>query len=224
MSTADHADVSTREKLLEAACDAFAERGFRDATVADICESAGANIAAVNYYFGSKEALYVEAWQRAFQQSIEEHPPGGGVPEDAPVEERLRGHIRALLERAAGPGSREFDIVHKELANPTGLLKEVMRECVGPIRHRMGGIVRELLGPRATDRAVRLCQVSIAAQCMHPLIRCHKREHPGAPLPDECDGDFDIDELVDHIVTFSLAGLEARRRELEQTAEQEASG
>jgi AcrR family transcriptional regulator len=216
MNTTDRSSATTREKLLEAACVAFAEKGFRDATVADICEAAGANIASVNYYFGSKETLYVEAWRLAFQRSIDEHPPGGGVPEDAPAAERLHGHVRSLLERAAGPRSYEFDIVHKELANPTGLLKEVMRECVGPIRRRMGGIVRELLGPRASERDVRLCQVSIAAQCMHPLIRCHKREHPGAPLPEDCAGDFDIDALVEHIVTFSLAGLEARRRQIEQ--------
>jgi AcrR family transcriptional regulator len=215
MSSTEQAGATTREKLLEAACDAFAEKGFRDTTVADICEAAGANIASVNYYFGSKETLYIEAWRRAFHRSIEAHPPGGGVPDDAPAEERLRGHVRALVERAAGPGSREFDIVHKELANPTGLLKEVMRECVAPIRQRMGRIVAELLGPQASDRDVRLCQVSIAAQCMHPLIRCHKRHHAQAPLSEDCVGEFDIDELVEHVVAFSLAGLRARRAALE---------
>ncbi|HSO08870.1 MAG TPA: TetR family transcriptional regulator, partial [Desulfoprunum sp.] len=56
----------TREKLLSAASDVFVDKGFRDATVAEICRRAGANISAVNYYFGSKEALYQEAWRHSF--------------------------------------------------------------------------------------------------------------------------------------------------------------
>jgi len=56
---------ATREKLLVAASDVFVEKGFRDATVADICNRAAANISAVNYYFGSKEALYQESWRHS---------------------------------------------------------------------------------------------------------------------------------------------------------------
>ena len=48
----------TEKRLLEAAGEVFAEFGYRAATVRQICEKAGANIAAVNYYFGDKEKLY----------------------------------------------------------------------------------------------------------------------------------------------------------------------
>ena len=43
----------------------FASRGFRDATIREICQAAGANIAAVNYHFGDKEALYLEVIRHA---------------------------------------------------------------------------------------------------------------------------------------------------------------
>ena len=42
----------TRDKLIEAAGHVFAERGYRAATIRDICRRAGANVAAVNYTFG----------------------------------------------------------------------------------------------------------------------------------------------------------------------------
>jgi AcrR family transcriptional regulator len=48
----------TREKLLEAAGQIFAEHGFQAATVREICSRAGANVAAINYYFGDKVELY----------------------------------------------------------------------------------------------------------------------------------------------------------------------
>jgi hypothetical protein len=54
---------------------------------------------------------------------------------------------------------------------------------------------------------------------MHPLIRCHKREHPAA-IPEEACADFDVDELVEHVFTFSLAGLRDRRRRLDEAREE----
>ena len=53
--------LETRQRLLEPASEVFAQKGFRDATIAEICREAGANVAAVNYHFGSKGELYVEA-------------------------------------------------------------------------------------------------------------------------------------------------------------------
>ena len=48
----------TKEAILENACKVFAEKGYRDATHAEICRCAGTNVASINYYFGSKENLY----------------------------------------------------------------------------------------------------------------------------------------------------------------------
>ncbi len=53
-------DLETRERLLEAAAELFAERGYNHVTVRDICRAAGANVAAVNYYFRDKLGLYRE--------------------------------------------------------------------------------------------------------------------------------------------------------------------
>ena len=99
MKSAGQHIPDTQARLLDSACEVFAERGYRDATIAEICENAGANIAAVNYHFGSKENLYAEAWRHSFQQSLQAHPPDGGIRPGAPAEERFRAKILAFLQR-----------------------------------------------------------------------------------------------------------------------------
>src|SRR5260370_37608549 len=50
----------TRGKLLEVAGRVFADRGYQATTIREICQRAGANVAAVNYHFGDKLGLYTE--------------------------------------------------------------------------------------------------------------------------------------------------------------------
>ena len=57
----------TRIRLLKAAARVFAEHGYQDATVRQICERAGANIALVNYHFGDKLELYTEVLRFSLQ-------------------------------------------------------------------------------------------------------------------------------------------------------------
>ena len=72
--------VDTRERLLHAAAEMFAEHGYRDARVRDICQRAGANIAAVNYHFGDKQRLYQEALHHAFVGLSGADPTEWGAP------------------------------------------------------------------------------------------------------------------------------------------------
>ena len=191
----------------------------RDATVAEICRKAKANVAAINYHFGSKEKLYVESWRHSFERSLQAYPPDGGVPPGASVKMRLRGRILSIMRRMGDPDTHEFDIVHKELANPTGLLVKAMRQSIEPIRQGFFSIIRELLGEKATEQEVRLCQMSVKAQCFGPMLRGRRRKmsprgpHPPGPPPLE----MDVEALADHVTRFSLAGIREIRRNRART-------
>jgi AcrR family transcriptional regulator len=207
--------AKTQKSLLAAASVVFAEKGYRDATIAEICERARANVAAVNYHFGDKETLYKEAWRHSFSESVKAHPPDGGVSDSAPPQERLRGSVAALLYRIADENNKEFLFVQKELANPTGLLEEVMQEEIRPLHEKMESMARELLGPRSSDMQVRFCMISIISQCINPMVaikgRKEKREGKDGPL--EID---DIEAYSNHVVKFSLAGICVIRDEAEK--------
>ncbi|MCP4670556.1 MAG: TetR/AcrR family transcriptional regulator, partial [Desulfobacula sp.] len=62
-------DNSTRSKILSAGIKVFAEKGYKEATVREICKEAGtANINSINYYFRSKERLYREILEIIFSE------------------------------------------------------------------------------------------------------------------------------------------------------------
>ena len=211
MKTMRSDSARTRKSLLAAAIEVFAAKGYRDATIADICTRAGTNVASVNYHFGDKETLYVEAWRRAFSESMKAHTPDGGVSPDAPGEDRLRGQIAALLHRIADENNREFPIVMRELSNPTGLLEEVMREELRPLQKRTERVVRELLGPHVSDLEVRLCEASVISQCLGPM-RGQRERRKADGLPPR----FDVETFSDHVFKFSLAGIRAIRKDVEK--------
>lgn len=202
--------IKTRERLLAAASEVFAVKGCRDATIAEICDRAGANISAVNYYFGSKEALYRDAWRHAFAEAVKIHPPDGGVGDAAPAAERLQGQVKALLARIADENCKDFAIAQMELANPTGLLEDIMRSELNPLREKTEALVRELLGPLASDTQVHFCEISIVSMCINPMVMKRGRHGGGnrksghAPIED-------LEAFADHVVTFSLAGIAAVR-------------
>ncbi len=208
--------LETRRKLLDAAGVLFAEKGFRDTKTADLCRMAGANIAAVNYHFKSKEELYVAAWRYEFERSIALYPPDGGVSIDAPAEERLCGHIFALVQRFLDPSSRDLDISHREMSNPTGLLAEVMHRSIEPLRKIHMGIVRDLLDPYATEQNVQLCEMSVHTQCFVALMHeRHRRVQPKGMhrfAPPKLN--ITATALADHVTRFSLAGI----REVKKSA------
>ena len=164
----------TRQRLLAAAAEVFAQKGFWETTHVEICEKAKANTAAVNYHFASKENLYIEAWKYSFERSLEAYPPEGGVAPDAPVQERLHGRVLAFMRRIADPNNHEIEIMHKEMANPTGLLAETLQQAIEPMRREIRAIVQELLGDGAGEQQISFCAMSLMGQCFGPMLHLRR--------------------------------------------------
>jgi AcrR family transcriptional regulator len=202
----------TRQRLLEAACRLFAERGYRGATVQAICRAARANVAAVNYHFGGKKNLYRRAWQHAHARVLELAPPEGGVAPNSSAQQRLRGQIRAGVRRALLGDAVAFRIMRQEMIHPTGLLQQVIRDAIAPMRRAMQAVLRQLLGPRASDRQVELCEICVIAPLMHLLHRRQAGRHEG--LAGVVREDM-LEQIADQFAAFALAGLREVRRRIE---------
>jgi len=195
----------TRSRILDCACEMFAEKGYQATKVADICKMAGANVAAVNYYFGDKATLYTEAWQQAFKKCSELALPD---LTDTSPEEQLRIHIHSLIQNYTDQGDwGQFTRLYlTELANPTGLIHNIWHELIEPKRQIFLGIIRKIIGTKATDEAVIFCEMSIMNQCRALMtIRPNDLEYLlGQPLSPDL-----IMRLAGHVTRFSLAGIRA---------------
>jgi AcrR family transcriptional regulator len=71
---ADPAQAETQQQLLDAAQAIFAEVGFHDATIRQICERAGANPAAVHNHFGDKQTLSRAAMRQTCLTATAHYP------------------------------------------------------------------------------------------------------------------------------------------------------
>lgn len=205
--------VDTRERLLEIASELFAEQGYAGTSISEITKRTGANKASVNYHFGSKESLYQQTWRYAHEEVSRRYPADGGVAKDRPAAERLRGRIRAGLQRAILGDGVEHRIVLKEIANPTGLLHEVIRDSIKPLHRAMQEIIRELLGSAASDLDVQLCEVCVVSPWRHITHRRQAESHPG-PFPAFTEGM--LEDMTEHFTAYALAGIRATRCRIEQ--------
>jgi AcrR family transcriptional regulator len=197
--------VDTRSRLLEAATDVFAEQGFRNATVHEICRRAKANIAAVNYHFGDKLSLYTEVLRESHRGDVEKFGPEPDL-DNGPPEERLSRFVRSFLQRILNPDrpARHGRLIAREMIEPTGVLAALVRDDVRPRNRRLEAIVREILGRRADDDEIRLTALSIVGQC---LFFYHSRPMLELLHPAHRYDHTQIDCLTEHITRFSLAAL-----------------
>jgi AcrR family transcriptional regulator len=196
-------DLETRQRLIEAAARLFAERGFSKVTVREICTSARANVAAVNYHFGGKKGLYEEIVQSAIRTmhgTTQEIQQAG---EGRPPEEQLRTFVRIFLTRVvqARDGWIHRLMAH-ELNDPTPALDLVVKQVIRPRMAYLGSVIARVIGCRPTDPRVEHCVMSVQAQCLILLNdKIANRIHPVQITPKR------LEQLADHITTFSLAGI-----------------
>jgi AcrR family transcriptional regulator len=198
-------DRETRQRLIESAARLFAERGFAKVTVREICKAARANVAAVNYHFGGKTGLYDEIVQSAIRTmhgTTQEIQKAG---EGQPADEQLRIFVRIFLTRVvqARDGWIHRFMAH-ELNDPTPALDLVVKQVIMPRMAYLGSVIAALLDCRQTDPRVERCVMSVQSQCLVLLNDKIANRLQLAQITSKR-----LDQIAEHIATFSLAGIEA---------------
>ena len=195
-----------RERILSAAGREFAERGYEAATVRDICLAAGVNVAAINYYFGDKQRLYIESVKHAHEQRAGQVP----LPEwtaGTPPQQKLRDFVGNLLERMLGFGQPPWQVrlMMREVLHPTDACRELVEDYVRPRFELLVSILDELVDDRLSQTELRRVALSIIGQCF--LYRA-AGDVVGMLVPrEELESHHSLAPLADHVTSYALAAL-----------------
>ena len=156
---------NTRERILDSACHIFAEVEIHDANVADICKRAEANIASVNYHYGSKGNLYTEVLWHAFAVAEAEYPIVSVDDAASSPHAQLRGLIDAQFRRIVDPdiAGCASKLTAHEMANPTLAHKDVFRNVMAPWVRQLDGIIAAIVGKDAPKDLLRHCSLSVVS-------------------------------------------------------------
>jgi TetR/AcrR family transcriptional regulator, regulator of cefoperazone and chloramphenicol sensitivity len=206
----------TRQRLLDAAEQVFSEKGFKAASVREICNKAGANIAAINYYFGDKESLYIETVKYAHRSCIEGAPFPEWEPNTPPVQ-MLCDFIRVIVTRMHAPQSPSAtQLMMREMVQPTAACRAVVEEYIQPMAQKLGAILAQLM-PGTTRQQQTLVAFSIVGQSL--FYRNH-RAIAALVVGEEEFRRFDVDLVARHITEFTLRalGLQDDEESRKQTA------
>ncbi|MDD5643098.1 MAG: CerR family C-terminal domain-containing protein [Syntrophales bacterium] len=199
-----------------AAIKIFAKKGFKEASVREICQLAGsANLNSINYYFGGKEKLYKAILDLMFaelkrREAADNTPNAEKIPE-----ERLRDFIYIYCDILFGGGEIVNDISTifvAEMFRPSVFLDEMVEKHVRSQTEDFLAIIRDILGPGAPPEILRDCAASIVGQIIYytfvwPLFSRVFPNHPGMAKYHE--------QLAEHVYRFSLGGLEVVKKNLE---------
>lgn len=202
----------TRERLLDAAEDLFARKGYAAASVRDIVAAAMCNLAAVNYHFGGKKNLYREVFRRRLGAMREQRLAAVRDAEsgDRDLEETLRSFAGAFLAplHEDTRGRRPLRLMYREIADPLLPRGFLHRELLLPVNRALAAAVGRA-APELSERDMRLCVQSFLGQLLHTM---HARRLAVTDLEDQ-DEPLSTAELVDHVVRFTVAGITRLRCE-----------
>lgn len=198
----------TRQRLLESACEIFAEQGYQAATVAEICERAEANIAAVNYHFGTKEALYDEVLAYSRRVADTEVPLDGGLPADATPDERLYAFIHAMLVRTLSEGRVAWFqrmVAHERMKPESGMARK-FRPYIQRNRAVLDAIIAEMGGGTFDDEIIHTCGSQVIALCNYWSYNRYARDR----FTRKTGGSLDaVQKLARDTTRFATAGIRA---------------
>jgi AcrR family transcriptional regulator len=138
-----HRDHGVRDRLVEAARTCVRTHGVADASSRLIADTAGVNLAAITYYFGSKDELVAAALAEELREWTQPAFERLSAPDDAA--QRLLGTVEILVtafdeQRERVPGLLEVFVHTARDRDPRSPIVAVWAE----VRARLAGVIDEL--------------------------------------------------------------------------------
>jgi AcrR family transcriptional regulator len=186
-------DRDAKQRLIDAGLEIFGTYNLEGATTRQLAEHAGVNQAAIPYYFGGKEGLYLAVVQHCFSSNFAIVGPVVSAFEKSLAAKKLgKDEALAILKKLLGTmmelvltrkaSSTWARIIMREQMQPTQAFSQIYEKGIRRVHETVSALLAIILEKKPTDRKV--------------VLRTHM--------------------LVGHVLIF-LAGRETIRRRLNLT-------
>lgn len=203
--------IEARQMLLRTALRLFSEKGFAKTSTRAIAQAAGANIAAISYYFGDKAGLY----RAVFTEPM-------GTPKDdialyAQPGFTLRQSLQGLINSLVAP-MKQGELVQqctrlhfREMLEPTGIWAEEIDTAIKPAHQALVGVLRRHLGVAQADDGLHRLAFSIVGLALQLFIN---RDIVQAIRPRLLATGQAVDDWADQLVRYAeaMVAIEAQSR------------
>jgi AcrR family transcriptional regulator len=203
----------TKERILDAAERLFADWGFAATSLRNITGEAGVNLAAVNYHFGSKDALIVAVFERRLEPLNRERldlldaAEKRAGDEGPPIEEIVEAFIGPPLRASRDPQRGGLTFMR--------LLGHAMNQPKAQIRRQLAGQFREIAErfrvavgrafPELPDDEVLWRLLFMVGTMAHTMAMADELCELSEGLCDPTD----VDALIARMVPFIVGGLQS---------------
>jgi len=200
---------STKERILLAAAELFAEHGYHGTTHQMMSDKANVNIAAINYHFGSKENLYLKVWD--FLCEISNKDYSVYIKEDASPEEQLRAFINWRVEAVTDKGLKGYlaQIGRREMNKPSPVHEELEKLYMKEKRAWFFKLISDIVGHELDPPTIAMVAFCIYSPLIHLIEVMNIMQ---GSLDENYKSQFaafweNKEKLADSVYAFALAGL-----------------
>ena len=199
---------ATYNRILEVAGELFAETGFAETTGKMIAARAGVDLASINYHFGSRSGLYQAVLVEAHRRLVSVDSLRRLASTDLSAREKLKKLIEGLVENATIDQNWHARVLSREFLAPSSHLQVLLKTEIPAKLPFVLAILSEITAIPSDDPSVLRCLISVMAPCAMLLVI-------GRNFSSFAD---DIrrmprEELVEHLYSFAIGGLETVGRE-----------
>jgi len=200
----DHSDAADR--LLQAALEVFAEKGYEGASTREICRLAGVNVAAIHYHFGDKASLYREVFRVPEQLGVA--PVEMMIP-NVPARTALVAFYRHIMAYIAAPKQvQQMRLIFlREELQPSGVLSGVA-EAPRRLHDHLTTFLCRAVGAAAIDTAINHLAFSIGGLS---LVLFVQRTHVDQIAPELLADDAAVEATIQRLADHAAAMVEAER-------------
>jgi AcrR family transcriptional regulator len=198
----------TRTRILDAAEELFMQHGFEGTSMRLLTAKAGVNLAAVNYHFGSKDALIEALFRRRLDPMNAERIAALDALEDFSEENIIRAFVGPslrLIEDTKGGGRNFIRLLGRTYTEPAKTVRGLIGQMYAPTMQRYKAALERALPQMPADELVwrmhfmfgTLAYTLAATDTVQLIAGCKPEDRHDARL------------LEERLTAFLTAGLHA---------------